>query len=132
MIVWCVCLCCVCTLRRHSETDLGFLRGSMCQDLLATRRREILADYDTLNSTGVWAGKISVADFMWARLVVSSRLFGLVVNWTRSVGLVPFLDLINHAPDAPTQWDFEVRACLVMKMNDFLAPPPSLHSFFPH
>jgi hypothetical protein len=37
-----------------------------------------------------------VDEFIWARLVVITRVFGLVINGVKTTALVPLADMMNH------------------------------------
>ena len=46
-------------------------------------------------------------EFVWARLVVITRIFGLVVNGNKTDGLVPMADMLNHKRPRETSWTFD-------------------------
>ena len=46
-------------------------------------------------------------EFVWARLVVITRIFGLVVSGNKTDGLVPMADMLNHKRPRETSWTFD-------------------------
>lgn len=46
-------------------------------------------------------------EFMWARMCVCSRNFGLVINGIRTAALVPFADMLNHYRPRESKWQFD-------------------------
>lgn len=45
--------------------------------------------------------------FIWARLVVITRIFGLVIQGNKTDGLVPYADMLNHKRPRETKWTFD-------------------------
>jgi len=57
-------------------------------------------------------GQYTHEDFVWARLVVITRIFGLVIEGNKTDGLVPYADMLNHKRETEngpreTKWTFE-------------------------
>lgn len=61
-------------------------------------------------------GRFTHAEFVWARLVVITRIFGLIIRGIKTDGLVPYADMLNHkkggrgeggASDTDTKWTFD-------------------------
>ena len=46
-------------------------------------------------------------EFIWARLVVITRVFGLTINGVKTDGLVPMADMLNHKRPRQTKWTFD-------------------------
>ena len=49
---------------------------------------------------------LTAADYYWARLIVSSRNFGILVNGKKVNALVPYADMLNHDFNPNTRWSF--------------------------
>jgi len=49
----------------------------------------------------------SQKEFVWARLAVITRIFGLVIFGNKTDGLVPMADMLNHKRPRETSWTFE-------------------------
>lgn len=44
--------------------------------------------------------------FVWARMIVSSRIFGVLMNGRKTDALVPIADMLNHKIPKVTSWYF--------------------------
>jgi histone-lysine N-methyltransferase SETD3 len=44
--------------------------------------------------------------FVWARMIVSSRIFGIIINGKKTDALVPIADMLNHKIPKMTSWFF--------------------------
>ena len=67
--------------------------------------------------------------FLWARLIVMSRIFGFeVVKGVKTEGLVPMADMLNHSEPANTRWFYNrSRQCFQMEatknfLTDMVVP----------
>ncbi len=78
------------------EEELGLLKGSMCLDKIAERKDSLRAEYDNICRYVPSFSQYDYNEFVWARLVVITRIFGLVINGTKTDGLVPMADMLNH------------------------------------
>ena len=77
-------------------------------------KRKILAEiYETICSIDSSFKKFTLNDFLWARTVVITRIFGLSIDDKEVSCLVPFADMLNHKnPDkistkTETSWFFD-------------------------
>jgi len=48
-------------------------------------------------------------NFVWARLVVITRIFGMMINETKTDGLVPMADMLNHKRPRETKWSYDQK-----------------------
>jgi histone-lysine N-methyltransferase SETD3 len=48
-------------------------------------------------------------EFAWARMMVASRNFGILVDNNRTDALVPYADMLNHYRPRQTRWAFDSR-----------------------
>jgi hypothetical protein len=93
-----------------SEEEVGWLAGSFMQQQIADRKGHIKADYDAICDVAPEFGAaFSLADFSWARMMVASRNFGIVIDGVRTDALVPYADMLNHWRPRQTRWQFENR-----------------------
>ena len=77
-----------------ADSELSWLRGSFALQKLEEQRSGLVIEYNNLCSVlPDFATKYSLRDFMWARCVVLTRVFGLVTNDQQTEGLVPFADM---------------------------------------
>ncbi|CAM9934220.1 unnamed protein product, partial [Phaeothamnion confervicola] len=49
----------------------------------------------------------TLEEFMWARMCVCSRNFGLIVDGLRTSALVPYADMLNHYRPRETKWAYD-------------------------
>ncbi len=47
---------------------------------------------------------ITYERFVWARLIISSRIFGVTINGRKTDALVPIADMLNHRHPKMTSW----------------------------
>ena len=45
-------------------------------------------------------------DFIWARMIVCSRIFGIIMYGNKTDALVPIADMLNHKIPKMTSWSF--------------------------
>ena len=90
-----------------SKEDLANLNGSYLLRQIADRQEAIESDYKLILSVCPALAKYaSLQDFMWARMCVCSRNFGLIINGVRTSALVPYADMLNHYRPRETKWAF--------------------------
>jgi len=90
-----------------SGDELGKLKGSMAVQKIKDRHTSITNEYRNLCKHVSCVNKWSYEDFVWARLVVITRIFGLVIDGVKTDGLVPMADMINHKRPRETRWTFD-------------------------
>lgn len=101
--------------------QLEGLKGSLALQKIQDRHDSLRAEYQNLRRHVASFSKWSYEDFVWARLVVITRIFGLLINNQKTDGLVPMADMINHRRPRETRWTFnEVKQGFVISaMQDF-------------
>jgi hypothetical protein len=88
--------------------ELAWLQGSCVRDQVADRWRNIRNDYHLISScVDGFEDAHSEEDFAIARVAVSSRNFGIVVDGVRTDALVPLADMLNHQRPRQTRWLFD-------------------------
>jgi len=123
--------------------ELRWLEGSYVVQQAEDRRANIKADYEIIcravaargaDGTGAglggagaggagggldFASIATLDEFLWARMVVASRNFGIVVDGVRTDALVPYADMLNHSRPRQTRWLFDSRrrAFLIVSMQ---------------
>jgi hypothetical protein len=90
--------------------DLSLLDASFLVEATATRRRALLDDHARLVGAVPELGWIEARDFIWARVVITSRNFGLSIDGEKLRCLVPMADLFNHRPSPETSWGYDQDA----------------------
>ena len=86
---------------------LEYLTGSQCVHKICQRRLLILKDYETLSKYINEMKKYTYGEYIWARTVVITRIFGIVVDGIKTQALVPFADMLNHTQSPKTRWYFD-------------------------
>jgi len=90
-----------------SNKELDKLKGSMAVQKIKDRHTSITNEYNNLCKHVPSINEWSYDDFVWARLVVITRIFGLVIDGVKTDGLVPMADMINHKRPRETRWTFD-------------------------
>lgn len=89
------------------EEIMSHLQGSFCLGKIADRIDSLRREYDNIRRAVPEFVKFSHEEFVWARLVVITRIFGLLINGHKTDGLVPFADMLNHKRPRETKWTFD-------------------------
>jgi len=90
------------------EHELRWLEGSYMLTQIADRKEAIVEDYHAICEIAPEFADIATAErFMWARMCVCSRNFGLIVNGVRTSAMVPHADMLNHYRPRETKWTFD-------------------------
>jgi hypothetical protein len=90
-----------------NQHELQYLEGSHLVTQIADRADAIREDYERICSISSEFTNIATLDeFRWARMIVCSRNFGLLINGHRTSALVPHADMLNHHRPRETKWTF--------------------------
>lgn len=90
-----------------TREELDALEGSYLLLQIADRAEAIKEDYISICSIAPEFGDIAtLEEFQWARMIVCSRNFGLLINGHRTSALVPHADMLNHLRPRETKWTF--------------------------
>lgn len=91
------------------ETQLKGLEGSFALDkrenTLRSLEREYKNLYRALPKFQEWG--VTLKEFIWARTAVITRIFGFYMHKTKTDGLVPMADMLNHKTPKETAWTFD-------------------------
>jgi histone-lysine N-methyltransferase SETD3 len=91
-----------------NEEEMGWLKGSHLTEQTKDRKEAIKNDYDQILEVAPEFAEVATLDeFSWARMIVCSRNFGLVINGLRTSALVPYADMLNHLRPRETKWTFD-------------------------
>lgn len=82
------------------------LVGSYSLEMARTRMLDLRAEYQGIVRRCPEFRKFHLLEFVWGRLVVITRNFGLDIHGTETDALVPYADMLNHMPDKQTDWKF--------------------------
>jgi len=86
---------------------LKWLRGSFTLGKINERNESLTAEYQAICQAVPEFQKYTYEEFVWGRLVVITRIFGLVINGLKTDGLVPYADMLNHKRPRQTKWTYE-------------------------
>lgn len=89
------------------EDLLAWLVGSFSLQKISDRIDALRKEFDNIRNKLPEFNKYPLEDFIWARLVVITRIFGLVIKGTKTDGLVPYADMLNHMRPRQTSWTFD-------------------------
>jgi hypothetical protein len=104
--------------------ELAWLAGSHVLEQVEERRRNVCADWKLLCDAVPSLGEaFTLDDFLWARMMVASRNFGISVDGVRTDALVPYADMLNHLRPRQTRWlfDSQRRAFRIISMVPIVA-----------
>jgi len=82
------------------------LKGSIALRKMKDRVDSLQAEYDNICEYVPQFRRFSHKDFVWARLVVITRIFGMVIDGIKTDGLVPMADMLNHKRPRETRWTY--------------------------
>jgi len=89
------------------EDEKSWLSGSFSLTKMRQRIESLQEEYDDICAHVPDFRRFTFHDFSWARHVVITRIFGLVIGGLKTEGLVPLADLLNHKRPRETKWTFE-------------------------
>jgi len=89
-----------------SSEQLSELEGSMSLDKTSERHQSLRIEYNNLVEHVPMFSEFSYESFVWARLVVITRIFGMVIDGVKTEGLVPMADMLNHKRPRETKWTY--------------------------
>ena len=95
------------------EPLLAHLTGSFTLAKIKDRIDSLRTEYDNLCAAVAEFRHFTHAEFVWARLVVITRIFGLFIRGHKTDGLVAYADMLNHKKasadhaDTDTKWTFD-------------------------
>jgi len=85
------------------------LKGSIAIKKIDDRLESLRMEYEALCGAVPEFVRFSLQDFIWARLVVITRIFGLVIDDVKTDGLVPMADMLNHKRPRETKWTYSQK-----------------------
>eukprot|EP00467_Chlorarachnion_reptans_P022463 CAMPEP_0114514598 /NCGR_PEP_ID=MMETSP0109-20121206/16241_1 /TAXON_ID=29199 /ORGANISM="Chlorarachnion reptans, Strain CCCM449" /LENGTH=598 /DNA_ID=CAMNT_0001694653 /DNA_START=148 /DNA_END=1944 /DNA_ORIENTATION=+ len=84
-----------------------FLSGSYALTMAANRMDSLRAEYDGICRSCKAFRKYMFLEFVWGRLAVITRIFGLNIHGKKTSALVPYADMLNHITDKQTDWQYD-------------------------
>ena len=104
----------------YTKKEFDYLKNSPFLNLIMNKKLDMEMDYNKLCEKIENFKNFSFEKFCKARLIISSRIFGISINNNKTDALVPFADLLNHRRPRQTQWFFddEKDAFIVQAVED--------------
>ena len=106
----------------YSENELKYLIGSPFLNQIFDKKSDIKKDYLKLCERIPLFNTFSLHQFMEARMIISSRIFGITINNEKTDVLVPYADLLNHKRPRQTQWyyDDKINSFVIQATEDIM------------
>jgi histone-lysine N-methyltransferase SETD3 len=86
------------------DHERALLKGTFVSELLEYQGRTLLTEHAQLCERVPGFNRFSSDAFLWARLAVSSRCFGLLMDGVMNRCMVPLGDMINHQNPPDVIW----------------------------
>ena len=90
----------------YTYKEFEYLKGSPFLNIISNKKKDLKKDYEKICDNIPSFKKYSFQKFCEARMIVSSRVFGIEINDKKTDVLVPFADLLNHKRPRQTHWYF--------------------------
>ena len=91
----------------YTSKEFDYLENSPFLNLIMNKKFDMQMDYNKLCEKIENFNQFSFEKFCKARMIISSRIFGISINNNKTDALVPFADLLNHRRPRQTQWFFD-------------------------
>ena len=91
----------------YTTKELEYLKGSPFLYQILEKKEDMKSDYNKLCEYLPDFKQFSFIKFCQARLLISSRIFGISINNNKTDVLAPFADLLNHKRPRQTQWFYD-------------------------
>jgi protein-histidine N-methyltransferase len=90
-----------------TDKELEWLKGSFTYQRVYERRKILRTEYEIICKSVPEFRHFTHWEFVWARLVVITRIFGMDIHGHKTDGLVPYADMLNHKRPPETRWTFD-------------------------
>ena len=91
----------------YTNRELEYLKGSPFLQQILEKKEDMKIDYNKLCEYLPDYKQFSFLKFCEARVLISSRIFGIAINDNKTDVLAPFADLLNHKRPRQTQWYYD-------------------------
>ena len=91
----------------YKKEELEYLKGSPFLLQILEKKKDMKNDYNKLCKYLPNYQLFKYKKFKEARMLISSRIFGISINDKKTDVLAPFADLLNHKRPRQTQWYFD-------------------------
>jgi histone-lysine N-methyltransferase SETD3 len=90
-----------------SSQELSLLQGSLVLREIESRQSEEKQEYADICLALPEFSRFSFEEFVWARLCVLSRIFGITIGQKKTSAMVPMADMLNHKKPPDTYWTYD-------------------------
>ena len=92
----------------YNNEELKQLSGSFILDMIKSRNLNLEQEFnELLLAIPIFGKKITLKDYIWARIAIVSRVFNIEYDDNKSTqGIVPMADMLNHSKEPGTKWSF--------------------------
>ena len=95
------------------------LKGSPFLEQVHEKLEDIKVDYDLICKEVPDFMQFTLNEYKEARMIVSSRIFGITVNGVKTDGFVPLADMLNHKRPKQTTWYYcDQRQGFIIEASD--------------
>mgnify|MGYP002624900556 FL=1 len=91
----------------YTNKELEYLKGSPFLSQILEKKEDMKNDYQKLCEYLPDFKQFSYLKFIEARVLISSRIFGISIKENKTDVLAPFADLLNHKRPRQTQWYYD-------------------------
>ena len=104
----------------YSNSELTELIGSPFLMQIHEKVYDLKRDYDRVALACEDFRKYKFRDFCWARNMVGSRIFGLLINGVKTDIFAPFADMLNHKLPKQSSWNYvdQVEGFVIEALED--------------
>ena len=106
----------------YTDDELQYLKGSPFLNQILDKKSDMKKDYLKLCEYIPLFNQFTFDQFMEARMIISSRIFGISINNNKTDVLVPYADLLNHKRPRQTQWyyDDKINSFVIQATEEIL------------
>lgn len=90
-----------------TEEERSWLIGSPFLAQVEEKIKDVARDYKTIVDAVPEFSKYTEEEFGHARMLVSSRIFGITVDGKKTDSMVPLSDMLNHRCPQQTSWEYK-------------------------
>lgn len=104
----------------YKDKEIALLKGSPFVAQIIEKRTDMKRDYDQLCTLIPSFSQFTYKKYCEARIIISSRIFGVSINYKKTDVLVPYADMLNHKRPRQTHWyyDDSVDGFVIQAMED--------------
>ena len=104
----------------YTEKELEYLKGSPFLNQIYEKKVDMKSDYEKICYYIPSFKQYSYQEFSEARMLISSRIFGISIGEYKTDVLAPFADLLNHKRPGQTQWYYDdvINAFVIQAIED--------------